>query len=85
VAVKLGERGVLMRAEGTTWQVPALRARVVDTTGAGDSFNAGFLAKFLAGADARESAHAGIAAAAKTIAVMGGTTAFQTTAFKRKV
>jgi sugar/nucleoside kinase (ribokinase family) len=77
VAVKLGERGVLMRTQGATWQVPALPARVVDTTGAGDSFNAGFLARFLAGADTRESAEAGIAAAAKTIAVMGGTAAFE--------
>jgi sugar/nucleoside kinase (ribokinase family) len=77
VAVKLGERGVLMRTEGTTWQVPARPVRVVDTTGAGDSFNAGFLARFLAGGDIRESAEAGVAAAARTVAVMGGTTAFE--------
>ena len=77
VAVKLGERGVLMRTGGVTWHVPALPAKVVDTTGAGDSFNAGFLARFLCGADMRESAEAGIAAAARAIAVMGGTRAFE--------
>jgi sugar/nucleoside kinase (ribokinase family) len=82
VAIKLGERGVLMRAEGNTWTVPAVPARVVDTTGAGDSFNAGFLSSFLSGASPTECAKAGAAAAARTIAVMGGTTAFESTAFK---
>jgi sugar/nucleoside kinase (ribokinase family) len=77
VAVKLGERGVLMGAGGSTWTVPALPGRVVDTTGAGDSFNAGFLSRFLTGGTTRESAQAGVAAAARTIAVMGGTTAFE--------
>jgi sugar/nucleoside kinase (ribokinase family) len=79
VAVKMGERGVLMCSQGAAWQIPALPARVVDTTGAGDSFNAGFLVKFLAGAGIRESAEAGIAAAARTVAVMGGTAAFERT------
>jgi sugar/nucleoside kinase (ribokinase family) len=77
VAIKRGESGVLLRANGCTWSVPARPARVVDTTGAGDSFNAGFLAKFLSGADVQECAEAGVAAAAKTVAVMGGIAAFE--------
>ncbi len=41
VIVKLGEKGSAWPARNL--QVPAPRARVVDTTGAGDAFNGGFL------------------------------------------
>ena len=50
VAVKLGAEGVLMFHDGDSFRVPARKVRVVDTTGAGDSFNAGFLSQFLRGA-----------------------------------
>lgn len=77
VAVKLGERGVLVFNEGEVFQIPARRTRVVDTTGAGDSFNAGFLARFLQGAPVRDCAKAGILAAARCVSHMGGTAAFE--------
>ena len=42
VIITLGEKGALLRQNGETVMVPAVRAgAVVDTTGAGDSFNAG--------------------------------------------
>lgn len=45
VAVKLGERGAYLSSADGTAHVPAqVVAEVVDTTGAGDSFNAGYLA-----------------------------------------
>ncbi len=50
VVVKLGSRGVLARDAAGTVAVPALRHDVVDTTGAGDAFTAGFLPLWLAGA-----------------------------------
>jgi len=78
VAVKLGERGVLVYSEGELFRVPAVKARVVDTTGAGDSFNAGFLARFLKGGSIRECAHAGVIAAARCVRHVGGTAAFET-------
>jgi ribokinase len=47
--VKVGSRGVLARDPAGTVTVPALRHDVVDTTGAGDAFTAGFLPAWLAG------------------------------------
>lgn len=77
VVVKLGARGVLVFTEGETFRVAALKVRAVDTTGAGDSFNAGFLARFLRGAPIRECAQAGVAAAARCVRKVGGTAAFE--------
>ncbi len=60
IAVKLGSKGAWMAiqegfeftdgqrvSEGLCFQAPANQVRAVDTTGAGDAFNAGFLASFL--------------------------------------
>lgn len=77
VAVKLGAEGVLIFHEGTSFRVSARKVRVVDTTGAGDSFDAGFLSQFLRGASLRASTNAGLAAAARCIAKVGGTAAFE--------
>jgi len=77
VAVKLGARGVLVCAAGKQVRVPAVKTRVVDTTGAGDSFDAGFLACFLKGGSIEESAHAGVAAGARAVKALGGTAAFE--------
>lgn len=49
VVVKVGARGVLARDSGVTVSEPALRHDVVDTTGAGDAFAAGFLPAWLSG------------------------------------
>ncbi len=52
VVVKLDADGCLVSREGVREFVPtAPRASPMDTTGAGDSFNAGYLAARLAGAD----------------------------------
>jgi sugar/nucleoside kinase (ribokinase family) len=77
VVVKLGAKGALVCNRETTFRVPAKKTRVVDATGAGDSFNAGFLARFLRGASLRESAMGGIEAGARCVAQVGGTTAFE--------
>ncbi|MEP9349493.1 sugar kinase [Xanthobacter sp. KR7-225] len=60
VVVKNGAGGALVHAEGRTVEVPVERAvSPVDTTGAGDSFNAGYLAARLSGAAPEEAARAG--------------------------
>ena len=49
VAVKAGSRGGVARQGGRTVTAPPLHISVIDTTGAGDSFNAGFLCGYLRG------------------------------------
>jgi sulfofructose kinase len=49
VCVTLGEEGSLARAGGREVRTPAFPVAVVDTTGAGDAFRAGFIAGWLAG------------------------------------
>ncbi|WP_203579392.1 carbohydrate kinase family protein [Microbacterium hibisci] len=58
--VKRGAMPVLVAAEGGVVEVPVEPVEdVLDSTGAGDAFAAGYIAAALAGADARESARAG--------------------------
>ena len=49
LAVKLGREGALVRAGGRSVTVPVAPVEPLDTIGAGDSFDAGFLAGWLAG------------------------------------
>jgi len=51
VAAKLGEQGAEARRGKEVVRVPVYPAHVVDTVGAGDSFDAGFLYGWLAGWD----------------------------------
>ncbi len=77
VVVKMGARGALVSTDRETFRVPAVKARVVDATGAGDSFNAGFLARYLRGESLSECAQAGVAAGARSVGFVGGTAAFE--------
>lgn len=68
VALKLGAEGALVRDGGAVRRVPAPPvADVVDTTGAGDAWNAGFLAALLRGAGPAAAAEAAHAVAARTL------------------
>ena len=75
VVVKLGARGALC-ADGERWYRIELPARldhpVVDTTGAGDCFNAGLIAGLRRGLDLPEAAALGCAAGTASTAAVGG-------------
>lgn len=47
VVVKLGAEGALLADRDALLQSPAFPVKVLDTTGAGDSFNAGFVYKYV--------------------------------------
>jgi sugar/nucleoside kinase (ribokinase family) len=72
VAVTLGDAGCLVTAaDGRLVRVPAIRVRVVDTTGCGDGFNAGLLAGLLLGADPVDAAWLGVACGALVATGLG--------------
>jgi sugar/nucleoside kinase (ribokinase family) len=49
VALKLGADGALGWADGRMYEAAGIKVPVVDTTGCGDAFDAGFLCEWLAG------------------------------------
>lgn len=57
--VKLGRDGALGRQQDSTYHISAPRVHVMDSTGAGDSFNAGYLHARLAGAPLKPAIEAG--------------------------
>ena len=60
------------KTEGGTFHLPALPVEVVDSTGAGDNFVAGFLSGILQGEGLRACAERGRARASACISRMGG-------------
>jgi 2-dehydro-3-deoxygluconokinase len=56
VALKLGADGCIVADENIMVHVPAFQVKVVDTTGAGDAFDAGFLAAILEGKTMQQAA-----------------------------
>jgi 2-dehydro-3-deoxygluconokinase len=69
---KTGAAGAVVAAGGTVSDTPGLPAgRVVDTTGAGDAFNAAYLAARLTGAPPAEAARRGCALGARVVAHRG--------------
>jgi ribokinase len=70
-AVKLGERGSVVRSDGRSAHVPARPMAVVDPTGAGDAYCGGFVVGWLTTQDAEVGAACGSVAAAETIGRFG--------------
>jgi sugar/nucleoside kinase (ribokinase family) len=73
VAVKDGAAGGFAVAEERVVRAPGLAIDVVDTTGAGDSFDAGFLCAWLAGEDLATAVRWGTAAGSLSTRGSGGT------------
>ena len=68
VVIKMGADGCLAAIGDVEARIPACEvSRVIDTTGAGDSFNAGYLAARLRGGSAEEAALQAHALAARVI------------------
>jgi sugar/nucleoside kinase (ribokinase family) len=74
VAVKRGADGAIaVTPDGMLTRTGSLAVDVVDTTGAGDSFDAGFLAGFLAGRPIRDCLALGVATGSLSTLGIGGT------------
>ena len=71
VAVTQGARGALVVTASETIEVPAFAVDVVDTTGCGDAFSAGFLRGLSLGRDLRGAAELGCATAAQVAGGLG--------------
>ncbi|WP_166866839.1 carbohydrate kinase family protein [Salinibacterium sp. ZJ70] len=73
VALTRGSAGVQVFVYGTEpVAVPVIPVEVVDPTGAGDAFAAGFLAEWVRSGDAVQAARAGVEVAARAVRVIGG-------------
>lgn len=70
-ACTVGEGGAFVLADGDRWHAPATAAEVVDVTGAGDLFAAGFLHGVTAGRDWLTCARMGCVAAGEVISHIG--------------
>ncbi len=73
VAVKLGDRGVLCADGSGLHQVSVPPVIPVDTTGAGDCFNAGLIAGLLQGRPLPQAAALGCATGSLSTSTLGGT------------
>ncbi len=68
-----GAAGAEVLSDGKRIAMPALQVPVVDTTGAGDAFNGGFLDRWLDGASLESCLRAGNACGAASVQRAGGT------------
>jgi sugar/nucleoside kinase (ribokinase family) len=73
IVAKLGARGAMALEDGRVVQVPACPVEPLDTTGAGDSFNAGFLHAWLLGESLVYCLRLGAACGALSTLGLGGT------------
>jgi len=71
VGVKLGKEGCFITDGNQNHMVPPYKAKVVDTTGAGDAWNAGFLYGLVRKKDLYECGRLGNLVASKCIAKVG--------------
>ena len=73
VVIKRGSAGAIAKARGfDSISLPEFAATVVDTTGAGDSFAAGFIASYSKNHDLTAALQAGGELAAGCVAIVGG-------------
>lgn len=71
IALTMGEHGSIVGSAGSLERVPSQRTELVDPTGAGDSFGAGFLVGLAAGLAPAAAAEQGARMAARAVAQLG--------------
>jgi sugar/nucleoside kinase (ribokinase family) len=72
VVIKLGSKGAIGKTRnGESISIPAVPTTVVDTTGAGDSFAAGFIAHYATKKDLHRALVAGAQVASHCVAIVG--------------
>jgi ribokinase len=72
VVIKMGAQGAFVAAaDGTREMVPSFAVKAVDSTAAGDAFNAGFAVSLLRGKTPREAARYASAVAAISVTRKG--------------
>jgi sugar/nucleoside kinase (ribokinase family) len=84
VVVKLGRKGAMAQRGGERFVSPSREVATVDTVGAGDSFDAGFLHQFVRGVDLQTCLASGNLAGALSTTRPGGTEAFREVAHRDK-
>ena len=77
IVLKLGGKGCYLHANGIDKMIEAYPARVVDTTGAGDCFAAGFIYGVAKGMDVEVCARLGCAAGSIAVEAVGANTALR--------
>jgi sugar/nucleoside kinase (ribokinase family) len=77
LVVKLGPQGAVARKSSQEWRAAQLPMKVLDVVGAGDSFDAGFIHRFLQGAGVEECLKFANIAGAFSTTREGGTEAFR--------
>jgi sugar/nucleoside kinase (ribokinase family) len=78
VVIKMGSQGSMAIKDGELYQASPYQVKAVDTTGAGDSFNAGFVYGFLRGKSVEECLKCGNGCGALSVTALGGNTGFPT-------
>jgi len=78
VVITCGSRGAIGRCEGKVIKTSVFKVKPIDTTGAGDSFNSGFLYPWLQNRDMRKAMLYGTACGAIATTKLGGATASPT-------
>ena len=74
--IKLGSKGSIAVSEGITYEDKGFKVEAIDTTGAGDSFNAGFIYGYLVKGDIGLALTYGNGCGALSCTGLGGNTAF---------
>ena len=73
LAIKLGKDGALGMSKSQRVQVESIPVQVVDTVGAGDSFDAGFIYAYLQGWELKKSLRLACVCGALSTQQAGGT------------